>query len=68
MLGLSAPYSAGIAIFQAIEAGTGGWGVNLNFFRVPWLLNGSWYTTLLTSFVLLVLMFVYSMWYGLAST
>jgi hypothetical protein len=65
VLGLSALYSAGVAIFQAIEAGTGGWGLSLNFFRVPWLLDGSWYTTLLTSFVLLVLMFVYGMWYGL---
>ncbi len=63
--GLSAAYAAGITVFQAIEAGTGGWGFNLNFFRVPWLLNDSWYLTLLTSFVLLVLMFVYGMWYGL---
>jgi len=32
---------------------------------VPWLLDGPWYLTLLTSFVFLVLMFLYGMWYGL---
>ncbi|WP_037311486.1 hypothetical protein [Amycolatopsis orientalis] len=63
--GLSALYSVGIAVFQAIEEGTGGWGLGLHYFRVPWLLDGSWYLTLLTSFVLLALMFVYGMWYGL---
>ncbi|ANN19395.1 ABC transporter permease [Amycolatopsis orientalis] len=63
--GLSALYSVGIAVFQAIEEGTGGWGLGLHYFRVPWLLDGSWYLTLLTSFVLLTLMFVYGMWYGL---
>lgn len=65
VLGLAALYAAGITVFQAIESGTGGWGVNVHFFRIPWLLDDSWYLTLLTSFVLLVLMFVYGMWYGL---
>lgn len=65
VVGLSALYAAGVTVLQAIESATGGWGINVNFFRVPWLLNGSWYLTLLTSFVLLVLMFVYGMWYGL---
>ncbi|MEV6906306.1 ABC transporter permease [Amycolatopsis sp. NPDC051071] len=63
--GLSALYSVGIVVLQAIEEATGGWGLNLNYFRVPWLLNGPWYLTLLTSFVLLTLMFMYGMWYGL---
>ncbi|WP_414942131.1 ABC transporter permease [Amycolatopsis sp. cmx-11-51] len=63
--GLSALYSVGIVVFQAIEEATGGWGLELNYFRVPWLLDGPWYLTLLTSFVLLTLMFVYGMWYGL---
>ncbi|WP_410659752.1 ABC transporter permease [Amycolatopsis sp. lyj-112] len=63
--GLSALYSVGIVVFQVIEKATGGWGLGLNYFRVPWLLDGPWYQTLLTSFVFLTLMFVYGMWYGL---
>ncbi|OXM53441.1 hypothetical protein [Amycolatopsis alba] len=63
--GLSAVYAAGIAVFQAIEDATGGWGLGLNYFRVPWVLDGPWYLTLLTAFVLLTLMFLYGMWYGL---
>ncbi len=63
--GLSAVYSVGILVLQAIEGVTGGWGLKLNYFRVPWLLDGPWYLTLLTSFVLLTLMFMYGMWYGL---
>ncbi|MBB5851946.1 ABC transporter permease [Amycolatopsis umgeniensis] len=63
--GLAAIYAVGIVVFQAIEEATGGWGLGLNYFRVPWLLDGPWYLTLLTSFVFLTLMFVYGMWYGL---
>jgi hypothetical protein len=44
---------------------TGGWGLSLHFFRVPWIMDGPWYQTWLTSFVLLVLFFLYGMWYGL---
>ncbi len=41
--------------------------MGLHFFRVPWIMDGPWYTTWLTSFVLLVLFlfFFYGMWYGL---
>ncbi|WP_181777413.1 ABC transporter permease [Amycolatopsis pittospori] len=63
--GLSVLYAVGIVVFQAIEKATGGWGLGLNYFRVPWLLDGPWYLTLLTAFVFLTLMFVYGMWYGL---
>ncbi|EME58453.1 hypothetical protein [Amycolatopsis decaplanina] len=63
--GLSAVYAVGIAVFQAIEDATGGWGLGLHYFRVPWLLDGPWYLTLLTAFVSLTLMFLYGMWYGL---
>jgi hypothetical protein len=50
---------------QVLERATGGWGLNMGFFRVPYILNGSWYLTWLTSFVVLTLLFVYGMWYGL---
>jgi hypothetical protein len=50
---------------QALERASGGWGSSLHFFRVPWIMDGPWYQTWLTSFVLLVLFFLYGMWYGL---
>jgi hypothetical protein len=50
---------------QAIERATGGWGVSMHFFRVPYVLDGSWYLTWLTSFVTLALLFVYGMWFGI---
>ena len=54
-----------LAVLQPIEAATGGWGIHLHFFRVPFLLAGPWYLTWLTSSVGLALMFVYGMWCGL---
>jgi hypothetical protein len=62
---LSAAVAVVITVAQAVERGTGGWGVNLGFFRVPYILSGAWYLTLLTSFVGLTLLFVYGMWFGL---
>jgi hypothetical protein len=50
---------------QAIERSTNGWGLAMGFFRVPYILDGSWYLTWLTSFVVLTLLFVYGMWFGL---
>ena len=37
----------------------------MHFFRVPWLLQGPWYESWLTSFVLLVSFWLYGMWCGL---
>lgn len=54
-----------LAILQAIERATGGWGVQMGFFRVAFVLNGPWYLTWLTSFVGLTLLFVYGMWFGI---
>jgi hypothetical protein len=65
VLVLGVVYGLGLTVLQAIERATGGWGLNVNFFRVPWILDGPWYQTWLTSFVLLVLFFLYGMWYGL---
>ena len=50
---------------QAIERSTSGWGLAMGFFRVPYILDGPWYLTWLTSFVVLTLLFVYGMWFGL---
>ena len=62
---LGVVYGLGLTALQALERATGGWGTGLHFFRVPWIMDGPWYQTWLTSFVLLVLFFLYGMWYGL---
>lgn len=64
-LGLGAVYGLALTLLQAIERATGGWGLHLNFFRVPYILDGPWYLTWLTSFVVLTLLYVYGMWFGL---
>ena len=65
IVALGVVYGLGLTVLQAAERATGGWGVGLHFFRVPWIMDGPWYVTWLTSFVLLVLFFWYGMWYGL---
>jgi hypothetical protein len=62
---LAAVYGLGLAVLQAIERATLGWGMGLHFFRIPYILDGPWYLTWLTSFVGLGLMFIYGMWWGL---
>jgi hypothetical protein len=62
---LAVVYGLALAGLQAIERATAGWGLNMHFFRFWWLLEGSWYVTWLTSFVLFALMFIYGMWTGL---
>lgn len=54
-----------ITVGQAIERATDGWGIAMGFFRVPYILDGPWYLTWLTSFVALTLLFIYGMWFGL---
>jgi hypothetical protein len=67
LLAVALACTDGLALtgLQAIERATGGWGVHMSFFRVPYLLNGPWYLTWLTSFVGLALLFVYGMWFGI---
>ena len=65
IVALGVVYGLGLTVLQAVERATGGWGAGLHFFRVPWIMDGPWYQTWLTSFVLLVLFFLYGMWYGL---
>jgi hypothetical protein len=69
LLGVSMSLVSGLVIagLQAIERVTGGWGLSIAFFRVPYLLNGPWYATWLTSFVGLSALFVYGMWYGIVN-
>jgi hypothetical protein len=62
---LAAADGLALTALQAIERATGGWGEDMHFFRVPYLLDGPWYLTWLTSFVVLVLAFVYGMWYSI---
>src|SRR5580698_5882358 len=61
-----ATYGLLITVGQEIERATGGWGFRMAFFRVPYILDGSWYLTWLTAAVALALLFVYGTWFGLA--
>jgi hypothetical protein len=62
---MGAVYSLALTVLTLIEGATGGWGLSAHLFRVPWILSGPWYLTWVTSFVGLVLLFAYGMWYGL---
>jgi len=62
---LAAVYGLALTMLQLIERASNGWGVGMHFFRVPYILAGPWYLTWLTSFVGLIALFVYGMWYGI---
>ena len=62
---LAAVYGLALTVLQLIERATGGWGLDLKFFRVPYLLAGPWYLSWLTSFVGLALMLAWGMWFGI---
>lgn len=62
---VSAACSLGVVVLQGVESLTGGWGLNMHFFEVRWILDGPWYATFLTMFVVLMLFFAYGMWNGL---
>ena len=64
-LALAAVFGLALTILQLIERGTGGWGLKMHFFRVPYLLAGPWYLSWLTSFVGLTLMLAWGMWFGI---
>jgi hypothetical protein len=64
---LAALNGLALTALQAIERGSGGWGIALHFFRVPYILDGPWYLTWLTCFVGLALFFGYGMWLGLVN-
>jgi hypothetical protein len=62
---LAVTYGLAITGLQAIERATGGWGVTMHVFQVPYILTGPWYLTWLTASVALGLLFAYGMWTGL---
>jgi len=62
---LAAADAVALTALQAIERATDGWGVSMHFFRVPYILDGPWYLTWVTSFVALAVLFVYGMWFGI---
>jgi hypothetical protein len=67
LLGLALALVSGLVLtaLQAIERATDGWGLSMHFFRVPYLLNGPWYATWLTSAVGLLALWVYGLWHGI---
>jgi len=65
VLALGIAYGLALTVLQALERASGGWGYSLHYFRVPWIMDGPWYQTWVTSFVLLALFFLYGVWYGL---
>lgn len=65
VLCLSAVNAVLMTALWAVESATHGWGMRVHFFRLPWLLSGSWPAALLTNFVLLVLCWLAGMWAGL---
>ena len=69
LLGMALALVSGLVLtaLQAIERATGGWGLSMHLFRVPYLLNGPWYATWLTSFVGLSALFIYGMWLGIVN-
>jgi hypothetical protein len=54
-----------LTVLRAIEGATGGWGLSMGMFRVPYILAGPWYYAWLTSSVVLALLYAYGGWCGL---
>jgi len=65
VLALTLVYSLLLTGLWALEGVTNGWGLQLHFFRVRWVLDGPWYQVLLTNFVLLTLVPLFGLWCGL---
>ncbi len=65
VVGLCAIYSVGLTALWWLEQLTDGWGIQMHFFQVPWVLWGPWYQVLITNFVLLSLTFLTGMLFGL---
>ncbi len=59
---IAAVYGLAVTVLQVTERATGGWGLNLHYYRVPYLLAGPWYLNWLTSFAGLALLLAWGMW------
>ncbi|WP_030908566.1 hypothetical protein [Streptomyces sp. NRRL F-5126] len=64
-LAMAACFGLVVTLGQAVERATGGWGLHMAFFRVPYVLAGPWYMSWLTATTAFALLFVYGMWHGL---
>lgn len=62
---LAACFGAVVAIGQALERATGGWGIKMAYFRVADVLDGPWWQSWLTASTAFLVLFAYGMWYGL---
>ena len=58
-------YASMLTVLWAVEGATNGWGLQLHYFRMPWILDGPWYQVLVTNGVLLALVFLFGLWCGL---
>jgi hypothetical protein len=65
IVGLNAANAVVLTLLWRLELATDGWGIQMHFFQVPWILWGPWYQVLVTNFVLLSLTFLMGMWFGL---
>ncbi|OIJ64341.1 hypothetical protein [Streptomyces mangrovisoli] len=63
--GLAVCFGLVVAVGQSVERATGGWGIDMAYFRVPYFLDGPWYQSWLTAAVAFALLFVHGMWFGL---
>lgn len=52
---------------QAAERATDGWGLGMEYFTVPGVLDGPWWRVWLTAAAAFVMLFAYGMWYGLVN-
>jgi hypothetical protein len=65
VVGLCLVYAAILTMLWWLEGVTNGWGLQLHFFRVPWILGGPWYQVLVTNFVLMSFVFLFGLVAGL---
>ena len=65
IVGLNAVNVVLLTLLWWLELATDGWGIQLHFFQVPWILWGPWYQVLVTNFVLLSLTMLVGLWFGL---
>jgi hypothetical protein len=65
IVGLNAVNAVLLTLLWWLELATHGWGIQLHFFQVPWILWGPWYQVLITNFVLLSLTMLVGLWFGL---